>query len=81
MAESLFNDLYANLASVEKAQKKTAPSTADVKKSSQSIGHARKRLLGNSSSSELPFKKALKSLRGETDIGSKKCEGLSKKKK
>jgi len=42
MAESLVDDLYATLASVEKTQKKTAPSTADVKNSSQSIEHARK---------------------------------------
>jgi hypothetical protein len=81
MAESFVDDLYATLASVEKAQNKTAPSTADVKKRSQSTEHARKRHFGSSNSNELPFKKDLKSLRGETDTDNKKCEGFSKKEK
>jgi len=78
MAESLVDDVYATLANVEKAQK-TAPSAADVKNSSQLIEHARKRLVG--SSNELPFKKDLKSFRGETDTDKQKCEGFSKKEK
>ena len=81
MDEGLVDDFYATLASVEKAQNKTARSTADVKKRSQSIKHARKRHLAGSSSNELPFKKVLRSSRGETDTDNQKCEGFSKKQK
>lgn len=66
MAESLVDDLYATLASIETAQKKTASSTADVKKRS---------------SHELPVKKDLKSLRGETVVDKQKYEGYSNKEK
>ena len=81
MAESLVDDLYATLASVEKTQKKNAPSTADMKKSSQSIEHTRKRILGGGSSDELLLKKDLNSSRGETVFGKKKSKGFSEKEK
>jgi len=79
MAESLSDDQYATLASVEKAQKKNAPRRAGVKKRSKSVEHARIQDLGRNSSNGLPLKKDLKSLRGKTDTDNKKCEGFSKK--
>ena len=79
MAERLADDLYATLASVEKAQKKNAPSTGAVKKRSQSVGHARIQNIGRSGRYELQVTKD--SFRGETVVDKKKCEGFSKKEK
>jgi len=81
MAESLVDDLYATLASVEKKRKKNAPSTADVKKRSQSVEHSGIQNLGRGSRNYLQARKDLKSPRGEGVVDKKKCEGFSKKEK
>jgi len=79
MAESLVDDLYATIGSVEKAQKKNTPIAAIVKKRSQSVEHARIQNLGRHSRYELTATKDLKSLRGRTVVEKKKYEAFSKK--